>query len=429
MDVFSRRLPAAAAVGFLILALAGCGNDSPPVLGQAYVAPATLNLRRQLTQKNSTVAVLRHGEQVNIIDVRRRFVKVRTEKGDEGWVDSIELLSPEEMSRVRQEREEALTLPSEGAATPYDALNIHLEPSRKSPAFARIPEGGTVSILGYKLAPKLSGPVKPPSLIVDRPQPPSRRRRNSRQGRTKPQLPAPPPPPKPPANWQELSAERIDGAESTADLKEKKDDQAAEKKTEEAKRPVVLEDWALVRTKNSQVGWVLFRNLMISIPDEVAQYAEGKHITSYFSLGDVNDDEKGLKHDWLWTTSSGGVPYDFDGWRVFLWNRRRHRYETSYRQRDVEGYFPVHVNAPDPGSVERTFELITKDDDGAFRKRAYLFDGVRVHLTATENYNLAAKQESKSGAIETAKPQAGVPKPGWFARHWQALKQRFTRGG
>ncbi len=426
MHVFSRRLTAAAAFGFLVLALTGCGNDSPPVLGEAYVAPATLNLRRQLTQKNSAVAILRHGERVDIIDVRRRFVKVRTGKGAEGWVDSIELLSPEDMIRVRQEREDALTLPSEGSATPYETLNIHIEPSRKSPAFAQILEGDSVSILAYKLAPKLSGPVKPPSLILDRPQPPSRRHRSAHAGRTRSQLPPPPAPPKPPANWQELSAERIDGTESTADLKEKKDQQAAEKKAEEVKKHVILEDWALIRTKSHQVGWVLFRNLMISIPDEVAQYAEGKRITSYFSLGDVNDSDKGLKHNWLWTTSSAAVPYDFDGWRVFLWNRRRHRYETSYRQRDVEGYFPVHVDAPTSSEAERTFELITKDDDGAFRKRAYAFDGVRVHLTTTENYNPAAARKNKPGGTEPSKLRTRSSKTGWLARHWQALKQRLS---
>ncbi len=106
----------------------------------------------------------------------------------------------------------------------------------------------------------------------------------------------------------------------------------------------VMEDWSLVRTESNQVGWVLSHNLMMSIPDEVAQYANGKHITSYFDLGAVNDEKRGQKHNWLWTTASELQNFDFDSWRVFLWNRRRHRYETSYRQRDLEGYFPVEVD-------------------------------------------------------------------------------------
>ncbi len=101
-----------------------------------------------------------------------------------------------------------------------------------------------------------------------------------------------------------------------------------------------MEDWTLIRTKAGETGWVLTRNLNISVPDEVAQYAEGKRITSYFEIGSINDEEKGLKHDWLWTTLSGDDPVDFDSWRVFIWNLRRHRYETSYRQRDLIRLFP-----------------------------------------------------------------------------------------
>lgn len=413
-----RPLTAAAALVLPLLVLTGCENDSPPVLGQAYVAPATLNLRGQLRQKNSTVAVLKHGQHVDIVDVRRRFVKVRTDKGVEGWLDSIELLSPEQMDQIRKERARDLILPAQGMAVPYEKLNIHIEPSRQSPAFAQIAEGASVAVLGHKIAPRVSGPVKP-SLVIERPQPPPRHRK-SRQARVNRHLPPPPPAPKPPADWQELSAERVEGSDSTADLKQKHDEEEAAKKAE-PKKPVILEDWTLVKTRNNEVGWVLSRNLMMAIPDEVAQYAEGKHITSYFSLGDVHDDEKGLKHNWLWTTASSALPYDFDGWRVFLWNRRRHRYETSYRQRNVEGYFPVHVDAA-ADKLGRTFELITKDDDGVLRKRSYLFDGVRVHLTDTQSYVPSPETSGNSQAGSAQK----TAKPGWFARHWQALKQRFS---
>ncbi len=233
-------------------------------------------------------------------------------------------------------------------------------------------------------------------------------------------------PPKPPDNWQDLSAERIDGAESTADVKADKDKEAAEKKAAELKKPVILEDWSLVRTKDNQCGWVLSRNLVMSIPDEVAQYAEGKRISSYFDLGAVPDDVKGTKHNWLWTTSSRVEPFDYDAWRVFLWNRRRHRYETSYRQRDVEGYFPVQVDPPGADAFGRTFSLITKDDDGKYRRRSYLFDGTRVHLTGTADYHpgepVQAKKPSALDADRISPPSA---REGWLRREWKSLRERL----
>src|SRR5581483_373336 len=112
----------------LLVVLTGCGTQSTQVLGEAYVAPASLNLRPELTQKSS-VAVLKYGERVSIVDVRRRYVKVRTTNGAEGWVDSFQLLSPEQMDQIRRENQQALALPSEGAATVFESLNIHLEPS------------------------------------------------------------------------------------------------------------------------------------------------------------------------------------------------------------------------------------------------------------------------------------------------------------
>jgi hypothetical protein len=279
------------------------------------------------------------------------------------------------------------------------------------------------------MAAKNIGEPRSQSFVIERPQPPARKPHRDKLSQNNFRLPPRPPLPKPPANWEELSTERVDGAESSAELQAQKDKQAAERKSTELKKPVVSEDWSLVRTKDKQCGWVLSRNLIMSIPDEVAQYAEGKRITSYFDLGAVSDEAKGEKHNWLWTSSAEPEPYDFDAWRVFLWNRRHHRYETSYRLRDVEGYFPVHVDPPDSNAFGRTFEIITKDDDGKFRRRTYLFDGVRVHLTATEYYRPTTLDgDNKPATLDTSKLQQKTPRPGWFSREWTQLKRRLSGG-
>ena len=351
-----------ASVLFLALMLVGCtgSGGGQEELGAAYVAPATLNLRREITQKNGNVAVLKHGERVSVIDVKRRFVKIRTSKRQEGWVDSLQLLSTEQMEQIRKETRAAAALPSEGSATVFEALNIHLQPNRQSPAFAKIEEGTYVSVLGHYLSPKVAEAQRLPTLIKERPAPERRKGRRGKAARNA-NLPDPPPPPKPPKNWEELSTERLNGGESPAQAKKRKEQEAAALKAAELQKPVPYEDWTLVRTKDNQSGWVLSRNLVMGIPDDVAQYAEGRRITSFFDLGTVNDEEKGPRHNWLWTTTSHQATFDYDAWRVFLWNRHRHRYETSFRQRDLEGYFPVRVDPVEPSVFGRTFHLITKD--------------------------------------------------------------------
>jgi hypothetical protein len=415
--MFRSSLSLTVLAGFLLLY--GCA-ESRPSLGEAYVAPASLNVRSQLSQKSNSVAMLKHGDAVSIIDVMRRMVKVRTAAGFEGWVDSRELLSREQMQQLRHEREEQARLPSEGTATAFENLNIHIAPSRSAAAFAQIPEGGPVTILGRKIAPRIPPAARPSLLFSEKPAAPPRRSRRESSSRQSFRLPPKPKPPKPPANWQELSSERVDGEAPRITAPPPP---APEKKT----RPVVMEDWTLVRTQKNEIGWVLSRNLMMSIPDEVAQYAEGKHITSFFDLGQVNDSQKGLKHHWLWTTLSGPLPYDFDSWRVFLWNARRHRYETSYRQRDLEGYFPVHVDPAEAGRTGRTFALVTKDQDGKLRKRRYSFDGTLVRLMGTEDYSQAAAQPANS-ALDGKNLQPKTLRPNWLRRQWTSWKRRFSGG-
>ena len=38
---------------------------------------------------------------------------------------------------------------------------------------------------------------------------------------------------------------------------------------------------------------------------------------------------------------SGRPPWDFESFRLFIWSLKRHRYETAYIERKLEGYSPV----------------------------------------------------------------------------------------
>ena len=118
-------------------------------------------------------------------------------------------------------------------------------------------------------------------------------------------------------------------------------------------------------------------------PAGCSQYAEGHRITSYFSLGKI-DDGDAIKDNWLWTTiNKGAQPYEFDAFRVFSWNRRRHRYETALVQSNVVGYFPVEVTT---SGGTATFKLIIEAKTGGLVRKTYGFNGTRVSLLTTEPY-------------------------------------------
>ncbi len=222
---------------------------------------------------------------------------------------------------------------------------MHTEPSRTSPSFEQVP-GKCQSRRDRSKASWTQGvqhdeavmqaPVKPPP-IRKKPKPGS-----STPARIKP--PPLPPAPKLPNNWLALSAPKVDPVAAPAPPPTPPPDPVE----------VPMDDWNLIRTSDGKVGWVLTRPLSMAIPDEVAQYAEGHRITSYFPLGQVRDGDS-VKSNWLWTTiTKGGQPYEFDSFRVFVWSLKHHRYETAYIERNVAGHYPVCVtNAGSTPSFSR----------------------------------------------------------------------------
>ncbi len=311
----------------LLVWLAGCGlePDEGSKPAEAFVGPVELEILGELAPDAPVVATLHHGDRVEIIGRKRRFAKIRAANGAEGWTDGQLLLSPAAMSRLERQGRIAARLPSQGKVTVYDTLNVHTDPNRQAPSFYQLEEGILAEVTAHRVAPRK--PYEPPqddSLTL-------------------------------PLNSYGRPDEAVEGP---------------------------ADDWTLVRLENGRAGWVLSRMLVMAIPDEVAQYAGGRRITAYASLGRVRDGEL-WKHHWVWTTiSAGRRPYQFDSFRVFVWSTRRHRYETAYRERNLIGYYPLETQVSEGPGGRRTvtFSLIVREEDGVLYRRLYSFSGYRVRL-------------------------------------------------
>jgi hypothetical protein len=330
--------------------LAGC-NAAPerePVIGEAYAGPVTLSLHKDIDAKSPVTAIAHHGDPLEITARRRRWYKVRTSHGGEGWVDDNGLLDTNQMNRLLALAKETAGRPSQGAATTFDTLRVHAEPNRQAVSFVQVKEGEKFDIIAHRLVARGALPKR--ELIERKPRPQKKTRTNEKKSGL-PQLPPPAPPGLPP-DWVALSRERA-------------------MVPEESLPPAAQDDWTLIRTESGQSGWVLTSRVYMSIPDEVAQYAEGHRITSYFSLGKVldGDDRKDI---WLWTTSAAlGEDHDFDGYRVFTWSLRHHRYETAYIQRRERGFFPVLAK-------EGEFSVCLEREDGTRVRKRYVMMGNSV---------------------------------------------------
>jgi hypothetical protein len=345
----------------VLLGSCGGGPAPEPVIAEAYAGPPSLQLRSDIPSRSSVAATVNHGDRVEIIGRRRRFMKVRTSAGREGWTHERNLLAPEEMAGLRRLAEQAKSLPAQGKGTTYGDLNVHTQPSRQAPTFHQMKEGEKVTVLMHQYLPREE--FERPPLIPPTPETPKAVRKPPKEPKYPP--PPMPDPPAPPENWLELSKTEFEVAEE-------------EPEDEPAREAVPFDSWSLVQTAAGKAGWVLTRRLVMAIPDEVAQYAEGKRIVSYFSLGEVTDGAE-KKHHWLWTTmGSGPAPYAFDSFRVFIWNTRRHRYETAYIERSIKGYGPVKVHDVELEGTRNAvkypgFSLCVEKQDGQRYRREYAF--------------------------------------------------------
>lgn len=343
------------AVSILAVFLISCSNqpEKAPAIGDAYIGPATLNLRKDIDTRSASVGVVHHGDHVEIIGQRRLWYKVRTDKGLEGWTDDRQLLDSAQMVRLRNLAEETAGLPSQGKATTYDTLNVHTEPNRNSPSFVQVQEKETFDVITHRIVPRAAKQPKR-HLIKPKPKATAMPKKQGSKKYIDESVPLPPAPkaPAPPVDWIALSTER--NAQADTDTP-----------------PEAQDDWTLIRTGNGQSGWVLTSRVYMLIPDSVAQYAEGHRITSYFSIGAVDD--HGEKHDiWLWTTTDAlGEDYDFDSYRVFTWSEKHHRYETAYIQRRERGYLPVIAK-------QGEFSVCVEDKTGARVRKDYTLIGNSV---------------------------------------------------
>ena len=145
---------AVAALTALLMTSCATEPERAPAIGDAFIGPATLTLRKDIDTKSASVAVAHHSDHVEIIGQRRLWYKIRTDKGVEGWTDDRQLLDSAQMARLRKLAEQTAGLPSQGKATTYDVLNVHTEPNRNSPSFVQVKEKETFDVITHRIVPR-----------------------------------------------------------------------------------------------------------------------------------------------------------------------------------------------------------------------------------------------------------------------------------
>jgi SH3-like domain-containing protein len=331
------RRPFSACCCFLILLagvalLDGCNRGKSGSKEMAYVSAPQAFLRDQVAAVYNKAGTVKNGEAVQVLGRDRRFARVRTSGGAEGWLEQRYLVSQDTYDAFQKLAEQTHNDPLQATAIAHNQSNIHLEPGRDTEHLYQIDQGAKVSLL------KRASSEKPL---------PGGQARVVKEGAT----PAPP----------------------------------------------SMEDWWLIRDDPGHVGWVLGRMLDVDVPIEIAQYSEGQRLVASFVLDHVRDGDKQVaQYLVLFTENKDGMPFDYNQVRVFTWNIRKHRYETAYRERNLNGVLPVtvsHENFDKEGDLP-VFVVRVKDEAGNVTERKYKLNTpiVRRVLAPGEQKATASRQ-------------------------------------
>jgi SH3-like domain-containing protein len=289
------------------LSLLGC-RAHKRVLETNYVSAPQAFLRDRVAAFYNKTGTVKNADRVQVLERERRFVRVRTDSGLEGWIEQRYLVSQQVYDGFQKLAQQEQNDPLQATGTTRNDTNIHLEPGRETEHLYQLGQGTKISLFKRATAEKsLPGTTATPA-------------------------------------------------------------------SQESSKSAIMEDWWLVRDPQGHMGWVLARMVDLDIPLEIAQYAEGQHIVAFFVLDQVADGEKKVPQYLVALTDpKDGMPFDYNQVRVFTWNVKRHHYETAYRERNLNGVFPVTVSQEDfeqEGKLP-VFVLRVKDDSGNVVERKY----------------------------------------------------------
>jgi hypothetical protein len=269
------------------MGLVGCSGLRPkPAAQYVYVTAKQTILRDRVAAVSNRTGNVSNGDRLEVLEHGRRFYRVKTEKGETGWIDEKAVATQDVYDAFQALGSAHKEDPAVASAVVRDEVNLHLKPGRETERFYRLVEGDKLQLLERATLPK------------------------------------------PVPNW-------------AAPVKAATEGEAA------APAPIAMEDWWLGRDAKGRTGWLLSRMLDVDAPDTLTRYAEGQRFVGAYVLATVHDD--GAPGDvkdipeYLTVLSPylAGLPYDFDQVRVFTWNVKMHRYETAFREKNVEGYLPV----------------------------------------------------------------------------------------
>lgn len=366
----------------------GCSHFQHIRHDTVYVCARQMFLHDRVAAVSNRVAEVTNGQRLEVLEQNRRFLKVKTEKNEIGWIEERAVIDSKTFQAFDQLSAQHRQDPVVASGVVRDEIYLHLLPGREEQRFYLLGDKSKVQLLARaSIAKALPGSGPAQSAMTPK---------AGQAGK---------------APTAKLAAKPAvsGGAAHTAGQPDA--------------GPPPMEDWWLVRDEQGHTGWMLSSRMDVDVPDEIATYAEGQRYVGAYVFNTVHDPEAATpnhevpQYVTVLSPNRAGLPFDFDQVRIFTWSTHHHRYETAFRLHPILGYLPVRVTPGTNGSAP-TFsfliangpEMTTDPATGitrpvSTRTITYEMDDTRAVRIGSDNASIpfSHQPESKPKSTKTGK--------------------------
>jgi hypothetical protein len=352
-----RKLLIAVPLLALVTLVAWMLRPKHETLSEAFVSEKVAPLLSSIAQVREQVGILHYGERVEVVGKRNDFVKVRTNAGTVGWVESRQLMEPALWQRSVKLLDQTRGMPVQARGRTKVSTNLRVQPGRTEPRLYKFGRNVPMEIVGRAVA-----------------------------------------------DWVQVTDEK-DAANEPQETK--KEDWFLVRGVA-TRSPGEASARAAESTNTTQpgdqtapiAGWVVARFVELDLPDPVREGASSANVrpVAWFELNRVSD-PSGDRPQYLLAAARGpeGQVCDFTGLRVYTWYVKKSRYETAFIENNLCGQLPIRVSKGPKGEPDFRFRVM----DGNKEERAY-----RLIQTVVRRVREAGEASGKHGSAKHAKPAA-----------------------
>src|SRR5277367_5736210 len=139
--------------------LSGCNRLRPqPKTEIVYVLAKETFLRDRVAAVSNRVAMVQNGDRLELLERDRRFLRVKTDKGQIGWIEEHAVVNPDVVSGFDQLKKTQEKDPVVATGVLRDDGYLHLKPGRDTDRYYLLAESDKLQLLMRASVPKAVGP-------------------------------------------------------------------------------------------------------------------------------------------------------------------------------------------------------------------------------------------------------------------------------